>query len=194
MKIKTKIVIAALTCVGIASAALAHNQGHGGGKGARAERMFERMDTDQDGRVTREDARAYAADRFARMDANNDGQITKAERRDARKAHRAERIARMDTDGDGRISKAEMSAAANDRAARRFARLDTDGDGLIAIADIAERRARYSDRHHRHGERSKIGKHGPATKARMEERILKRFSRIDKDGDGVITIETIRNR
>ena len=89
MKTTTKIIIAAISTVGIASAALAHNHG---GNGPRAERMFERMDTDNDGRVTRTDANAFAIARFARMDANADGQITKDERRAARQARRGENL------------------------------------------------------------------------------------------------------
>lgn len=58
---------------------IAHAQkGHGGD---RAERMFQRMDADEDGSVTLGDARALAAARFARMDMNADGTITRDERR-----------------------------------------------------------------------------------------------------------------
>ncbi len=188
MNTTMKLFIAATACAGVASAAFAH--GHGGGKGPRAERMFERMDTDGDGRVSREDARTFAAARFARLDTNSDGQVTKDERHAGRKARQSERIAQMDTNGDGLISQADMMAAAQDRAARRFARLDTDGDGFISVADMTEKRVR----HHRKRGESRGGKRGPITQAMMEERVLKRFTRLDTDGDGIITMEDVRGR
>lgn len=192
MKTRSKIAIAVIATVGIASAALGHNHAKGDAEGPRAERMIERMDTDGDGTVTRADALAFASDRFARMDANGDGQITKDERRAARQARRGERMARMDADGDGMISQAEMTAIAADRAARRFARLDTDGDGLVSVADAAQRGGRHGEDRRRQGERAAGGKRGPATQAMMEARILKRFDRLDTDGDGVVTRQDVR--
>ena len=189
MKTQSKILITAIACIGIASAALAHNHGHDGGKGPRAERVFQQMDTDGDGRVSREDARSFAIARFARVDADGDGQITKDERRAARKARRGERMARLDTDGDGMISKVEMSAMAAERAERRFARMDADGDGFVSIAEAMAARGKRGE----HGSaRAGGGKHGPATRAMMEERVLNRFDRMDQDRDGIITIEDVR--
>jgi hypothetical protein len=49
---------------------------HRGGKGGR---MLERVDTNKDGAISREEFRAAAAARFERMDANRDGRIDAAE-------------------------------------------------------------------------------------------------------------------
>ncbi len=187
MNTKMKIAIAAITCAGITTAAIAH-KGHG--NGPRAERMFERMDTDNDGRVTTDDAKAFAAARFARMDTNADGTVTRDERRAMRQNRRAERFARMDTDGDGKISQADMQAAATARAARRFARLDKDGDGFVSLAEIEQMRGERRG----HGKHRMGGMRGPVTLEKMEVRVLKRFSRLDTDGDGILTIEEVRNR
>ena len=190
MKTTLKITLAAVACAGIATAALAHN---GQGHGPRAERMVERMDTDKDGRVTKADAVAFAAARFARMDADGNGEVTREERRAARKAmrqeRRADRFSRMDADADGSITEAEMRAFASDRAARRFVRLDRNGDGAVALSEIEDRRA---GRHHRDGHKHARGSRGPLTADKVEARVMKRFDRIDADGDGVVTLQEAR--
>jgi Ca2+-binding EF-hand superfamily protein len=51
-------------------------------------RMFEKLDTNHDGRISREEMRAAADRKFDKMDTNHDGFIDKAESEAAHKMHR----------------------------------------------------------------------------------------------------------
>lgn len=72
--------------------------GHGGGK--------RHMDTNQDGKITLDEALAGAKARFAKVDANKDGAITK----DEAKGPFARKLEKKDTNKDGKLSLAEMEA------------------------------------------------------------------------------------
>ncbi|WP_368562141.1 EF-hand domain-containing protein [Pseudoxanthomonas sp. UTMC 1351] len=83
--------------------------GRHGGKGA----AFAKLDTNQDGKVSRAEAGADPkfAERFDKMDVNKDGVIDRTDREVRAKQHREERFAAADTDKDGKLSRAEFEAA-----------------------------------------------------------------------------------
>ncbi|UUL83694.1 EF-hand domain-containing protein [Sphingomonas qomolangmaensis] len=109
------------------------------------------------------------ADRmFARMDANNDGQVTQAERTAMREAvaerreARAKRwamkkggrggermLARVDANKDGNISREEFRA----QASQRFAKLDTNADGRVDATEQAAVKAKRGERRAKMAER-----------------------------------------
>ena len=97
-------------------------------------------DGDGDGVVTRDEAAADADRRFAAMDANHDGKLS----RDERRAWRAQRRAPPPGDrmgGPDRRARRDMDqtqAEFRDRALKRFDRIDTNHDGRI---DAKEREA-----------------------------------------------------
>ena len=96
-------------------------------------------DDDGDGVVTRDEAAADADRRFAAMDTNHDGKLT----RDERRAWRAQRRApapRDDADGARRARRDadQTQVAFRERALKRFDRIDTNHDGRI---DAKEREA-----------------------------------------------------
>lgn len=95
----------------------------GGGMGG-----LMRADTNGDGMISREEAKAQADARFAAMDTNHDGVLTA----DELTGPGARGLARADADGDGKITHAEYDAAM----AKRFARLDANGDGVISADEI----------------------------------------------------------
>jgi len=117
--------------------------------GARAASdVFETLDADNDGRITREEMAAKRAERIDALDADGNGFVTALELQDAaaqRARQRAERlIQRRDTDGDGQLSIEELGGA--DRAEARFDRVDRNGDGAITKAEFDAARDRRKQR------------------------------------------------
>lgn len=124
-------------------------------RGARLEKMLERIDTDQSGSISFEEFASRGNERFTKRDADGDGIITQEERdaaraalsskkqkRQARMEEMAERrLQEIDTNSDGSISRAEHDAHQK----TLFNRLDEDGSGDVSQAEFAaemeERRA-----------------------------------------------------
>src|SRR5690606_42091053 len=69
----------------VTSIAAAGNHGHGKDRGAL---MFDRLDTNKDGVVSREEAKNVGDERFSRRDSNKDGAITEAEVKGAHEQRR----------------------------------------------------------------------------------------------------------
>lgn len=112
------------------------------GASPRLEKHFARIDTNASGGIDPREykaAMAYIADiDFKRVDINEDGVISRSEAR-AMPASLKEAFPRVDTDGDGNVSPAEYRAATvNLLEGLDFATLDRDGDGVIGT-DEADR-------------------------------------------------------
>lgn len=76
-------------------------------EGERAQRWFDRLDTNQDGVISQAEASARQADRFAKIDADDDGMISLEEF----SARAQAMFAKADADDNGEISKDEFTAA-----------------------------------------------------------------------------------
>jgi len=171
--------IAALALgAGVASADATKTKGD---KAGRGHGMFQRLDVNKDGKVTKAEAKKVADERFAKLDANNDGAITEAEAKEFRESMRAEHqkkrgdkadgkscegkhgdkrahrgaglFKKSDANNDGKITRAEAAAME----AKRFARLDTNNDGVItqAEAKAAHKARRDGSRNERKGDAKK---------------------------------------
>ena len=160
------------------------------------------IDTNGDGIVTRDEAKAFPrlAEDFNAVDVNKDGQLDTAEM----DAHREQRHAEMrasaearwkeaDKDGNGSLSREEASAAMP-RLAENFDKMDANGDGQISRDEM-------------HGIRMKGGKelrreavdrfkaadtNGDRALDLAEAQtsmpwLAQRFTEVDADGDGKIT-------
>jgi Ca2+-binding EF-hand superfamily protein len=120
-------VLAAVTA--LSGAAFAHGFG---------ERMFERLDTNHDGKVTLAEAMAGAQARFTELDKNKDGVITPDELGDGRHPM----MKHADLNHDGKITLAELQTQTQ----TWFARLDKNNDKVITKDELA---AAHEDHDHK---------------------------------------------
>ena len=98
-------------------------------------RLFNRLDANHDGVVTREEAAGAPMPRFDGMDANGDGKVT-AEEIDAAITKRLQKrvirmryrlLGRLDANGDGIVGRDEFQA----KRMAMFKRADLNGDGKV---------------------------------------------------------------
>ena len=120
MRKLTLIAAASALAIGGAGIAMASQGAAGYGKapGARMAAALEKADSNGDGDITLEEAKAHGAERFEKMDINTDGALSKADR----KAYDEQRFAKADTNADGEISPQEMTAAREVREAETVRR------------------------------------------------------------------------
>lgn len=135
----------------VASAGFAVAQGKGG-HGERP--SFEEVDTNGDGKITRDEMQARAGARFGEADSDGDGAISRDEmvaRAMARVEKRIDRMMdRMDADDDGKITEAEMQQMRGKRMERMIKWMDKDGDGALSKEEFGKG--------HRKGHHGKKGK------------------------------------
>jgi Ca2+-binding EF-hand superfamily protein len=154
MTIRMKLLMAVAAAALAGSPAFAdHHGGKGKGHG-RHHGSIEKMDTDGDGVITREEAQAARKAHMMKADANGDGAVTleelKAYRdkmREERRENRAERrFKRMDANGDGKITADEIDAMKM----HRFDRIDANNDGKITKEEIEAHKAKMKERRGKH--------------------------------------------
>ncbi len=139
----------------IVSAGIAVAEKGPGGGPPNPERMFEMLDLNKDGEITREEAEKAREARFQSADSNGDGLLSPEEMTAARETRSAERqqrrFAKLDTNEDGLLSPEEMAAGPRgERHAGMFDRVDTNSDGKITVE---EAQAMHEKMRERRGER-----------------------------------------
>lgn len=199
MTIKKTLTIALVTGLAFGTSAAAFAEGMHRGHG---EQIWNKLDTNQDGKVTRDELKADVSTLFAKVDANKDGKVTQDEasqffaaKRDEMKAKHAERLKAADTNKDGKWSKEELSEMSE----RRFGKLDQNSDGAVTQAELdAHRDARKARFEEKHGDRAegkgkgKLFKHadensdGVVDQAEALKAVDARFSKLDQNGDGAV--------
>lgn len=176
MKFATATAILALAGL-MAAPVLASTEGRQGRAMVPQMPAFAELDADGDGAVTLDEWRAHLT---ARM----------AERREARVGAQVERLMAGDADGDGMLSADELTArieALIDE--RRAAMAEARGEGRRGMRGEMRPEMRREMRGHGMG-RSEMRGQGPRSGAMAmdaDERIVRSFQRLDRDGDGRIT-------
>ncbi len=111
--------------------------------GGKLEAAFKKADTDNDGTLTRDEAKTMprVAKNFAAIDTDKDGTVSLDEvRTSMKKAGKAmhergvERFKSADKDNDGTLTKDEANAMP--RVAKNFDAIDTDKDGTVSDKEI----------------------------------------------------------
>lgn len=115
----TRTLLIAFAVVSLAGAAQAQDMG----------------DLNNDGRLTRAEARAARAAMFDRLDANHDNAVSAEERAAAQRGRRA--FDRADANNDGRVSRAEFES----QPMRLFDRFDADNNDVLDAEELAAMRA-----------------------------------------------------
>ena len=108
---------------------------------AARDRIFERLDADNDGRLSRDEMQRNRAGRAAQRP-GSDAQMERARQR------RQNAFDRMDNDHDGFISRAEFAASSE----QLFQRCDKNGDGKVARGECRGSGQRAAARPGRGGE------------------------------------------
>ncbi len=200
MKTK-KVILASLAAVLVAGTALPSfaapgrdGPRHGGRAGMMQEMMFVRLlktaDTDKDAKITKEEVSARQDALFNEIDADKDGNLIPGELRAYRKAKieefRKERAERRE-ERRQETAQAGEEADSKDRAERR-------GD-----RDRRHGGHRWGMNHGRMGGMQLIrhadtDENGQFSKAEVGAAVDKLFTRMDRNGDGVITIDDMPDR
>ncbi len=135
--------IAAASCFFLATAApMAWAEDGMTRPGGVADRMFEEMDTNHDGVVTKKEFDAFHDKRFQELDANHDGKITREEMETGRQKMMGQMMREQlkrhfeeaDTNHDGALSKEE--AQKMPFVAQHFDEIDANHDGKVTLDEI----------------------------------------------------------
>lgn len=102
----------------------------------RSEKSLQRLDTNKDGRIERDEIKPRMAKRFAVVDANGDKNVTVAEidamLQKRLEARRTRMLELMDSNKDGSITTAEFDRVADSM----FDKADTDHNGGVDLAEL----------------------------------------------------------
>lgn len=100
---------------------------------------FRKLDRDNDNAISREEAKAHPRidQHFAGMDTNGDGKVTAEEARAFRHGNRDTARERVDANGDGKATKDEAQAYRDRARSTKFEKADKNGDGAVTRDELA---------------------------------------------------------
>ena len=179
-------------------------RGRGEGPPGRTPPLMAALDTDRDGRLSRDEI-ARAPKVLERFDRNQDGFLDARElhqamggpggrggRPDGRRPPRGgggrgrmEYIKRMDRDRDGRVTRDEFMGAVEGQ----FKGMDRDGDGAITEKDLD---AMAAQRRGRRGEQAGRGREGGPSPEEQKKRRAVFMKHMDANGDGRVSLDEFR--
>lgn len=181
--------------------------GPGGGLPS-VDQVFQHLDKNQDGKLTKEELPERMAERMQQADKDGDGAITKAELEAARQQWQGQGKAqgqgqgpggmpsvdqmfqRLDKNNDGQLTKEELPEGWGER----LLRADADGNGAVTKQELEAARQKLAAGAGRGGfepgqlfARADKNGDGKLTKDELPEPWAERLLRLDKDGDGAIS-------
>lgn len=155
-----------------------------------------------DGSMSVDALRQRSAERFERLDTDRDGQLSREELRSGRRGsmaghrhegpdgrrhgmHRGGPLLGADADNDGAVTQQEYTA----QALQRFQRLDGNRDGRITAEEMQARRGRMAARGGRRFANLDADGNGAISRGEFDRNFAERIGRLDVDRDGRITAE-----
>lgn len=174
-----------------------------GGGLRMGERLIRMFDTNNDGRVTKDEFQAGIKKRFGEMDLNNDGRITDEDLPPLMRGQNAlsggagtglgmgrgmgfpmlRWLQDVDTNKDGVITLDEAQAAAD----KRFVLADRNKDGIVDKSDFDALRKEMIDyRVKRFIHHFGADKDGKVTREQFAQKAQERFAQMDLNNDGTI--------
>lgn len=155
-------------------------------RAAIAAHLFERMDENKDGQVTRQESLAAGQRLFQRLDGNADGELTKAESAAGTKAMREQELSthfkKLDKNGDGQLTAAESQLPE-----AVFAQLDANKDKALTLAEMQSVPDKRAEQRDFQFDLSDVNHDGKVTRDEAEKSAGSRFDSIDQSHDGVVT-------
>lgn len=186
-------------------------RGRRGSAGRSSQERFNEADTNQDGKLSREELQAnvprFPLDRFDDVDTDGDGGLTAEELEQSRMraarsgTHRgplASLLHQMDRDKNGEVSFEEFRAVRPDMDEERFSRADRDRSGGIDEEELLaatrrrtpeERRAFMNEVFDRRDADGSSSLSFEETQGGRRPLSKERFDRLDENGDGALTRE-----
>lgn len=181
------VAVSAATLVAVASAAPKV-------RGLHAERrahFFEKFDENKDGKVELSEFAAQGEQMFTSADTNQDGSVSEVEFDAAKKQHGSarleEKFKRHDRNSDGKVTAEEAP-----NLPKRFRKhLDQNGDGVITLEEARAAMQRKHGRGQRWFKHVDADGNGQVTRAEAESAGKRRFTKLDKNADGVVSRDEV---
>jgi hypothetical protein len=134
-------------------------RGHGGMHGRGMTMMFDQLDLNGDGSVSKAEFEQFRSERLQKYDANGDGALSLEEFQPLFAEITRPMMVRgfqfFDADGDGKVTQEELTKPTD----RMFQRMDRDGDGVLTPVTPGMREGMRGEGMRGHGPRGQEG-HG----------------------------------
>lgn len=187
---KKATVLTLFTALALGTTAFA--EGRHGAKGF-GHGLFDKLDANADGQVSRDEVRAKVQSHFAEVDLDKNGKISTTELENKRtaklnemKQHMADRMSKADSNADGKWTKAELSKMPE----RMFEKLDTNNDALLTRSELEAGRGERTSKHAgfmQHVLSKADTNSDGAIDSQEAQRLAEgRFDAVDKNHDGIV--------
>jgi len=152
-------------------------------KKERLEKRFNKMDANNNGKVSYKEFTAKMKKKFQKFDQDSNGILSHDEFVNAWKHKGKKAFKKLDTDNSGSITASEFNA----KKEKRFKKMDKNEDGVLSSEESLKWRTKYKKDFF--SRLSNVFEGGDMTLEDFTADHNKKFAMIDEDQDGKITLE-----